>query len=127
MNYGEWPMKEQENTQNTVKLQKDWVGIVIDVIALSPVAIGVFVGGILLFKRIMRLLPFMFANWFISISVPFLILGFDIIWVIGMKKWQPMSDQLKVLKKILSVIVFAFSASMLIAVLGLLFLSYLFQ
>jgi hypothetical protein len=120
-------MMEQENNKTIEAQGRDWVEIVFEVIALTIIAAIVFIGGVLSFKRIMRLLPFLFANWFICISVPFLILGFDIIWVIGMKKWQPRSDQLKILKRILSVIVFAFSASMLIAVLGLLFLSYLFQ
>jgi len=38
-------MIEQGNNKNTYKPQRDWIDIVINVIALSPIAIGVFVGG----------------------------------------------------------------------------------
>ncbi|MBN2018601.1 MAG: hypothetical protein JW749_00055 [Sedimentisphaerales bacterium] len=108
-------MTEQDTEKKTNKPRRDWIGIVLDVIALTPIAIAVFIGGMYLFPRIGRFMPFWFANWFAGIAGPFLVLGFDILWIIGMKKWQPKSDQIRVLKKIISVTIYAFSASVLVS------------
>jgi hypothetical protein len=87
--------------------------IIFEVFFLTLLAVVIFVGGVYLFPRIIRFIPFLFANWFAGISGPFLVMGFDILWIIGMRKWRPMSEQLKILKIILSVSVFALSASLL--------------
>ncbi len=94
--------------------QRDWVNTVLEVITLTAIAIVVFIGGMYLFPRISRFLPFWFASWFAGIAGAFLVLGFDVLWGIGMIKWRPKSNQLKVLKKIVSVTVFAFSVSVLV-------------
>lgn len=52
-------------------------------------------------------------NWFFGPIGLFIILGFDIIWIIGMKIWKLKSVRIKIIKKILCVLVFALSASVL--------------
>ena len=103
-------MTEQENNKKTDEPQRNWVDIVVEVIALAPIAIVAFIGGMYLFARILnRFMPFCFFG----LIGPPLVLGFDILWVIAMKRWQPRTDQLRVLKKILSVTVYAVSVSAL--------------
>jgi hypothetical protein len=104
-------MIEQENNKKINKQKKDWIEIVFEVIALTLIATVVFIGGIYLLVRVIgRFIPF----WFSGLMGPLLILGFDTLWVIGIRKWRPKSNQLKVLKKIVSVTVLAFSASVLV-------------
>ena len=85
-------------------------GIICEIVFLGIVAIAVYVGATLLLgEPINRHMP----NWFFGPIGLFMILGFDIIWVIGMKIWKLKSVQVKIIKKILSVLVFALSASVL--------------
>ena len=104
-------MTEQGNAKKIGKPRRDWVGTVLEVITLTPIAIVVFIGGIyLLVKVIGRFIPF----WFSGLAGPLSVLGFDVLWCIVMRLWRPESNQLRVLKKILFVIVFSFSASILV-------------
>lgn len=103
-------MTEQENNEKTGEQERDWVEIVFEVIALTLVAIVVFIGGIYLVMRVIgRFIPL----WFSGFMGPLLILGLDLLWIIGIRMWRPRNNQLKVIKKIISVIVLSFSASVL--------------
>jgi len=82
----------------------------LEIIFLAIVAIAVYVGAILLLgKPINHHMP----NWFFGPIGFFMIFGFDIIWIIGMKLWKFKSVRIKIIKKILSVLVLALSASIL--------------
>jgi hypothetical protein len=103
-------MTEQENNKETDNPQRNWVDIAVDIIALTPIAIVAFIGGAYLLIRVIgRFVPF----WFSGIAGPLTVLAFDVLWAVIMKRWYPASDQMKLLKKILFVIVYAFSASVL--------------
>ncbi len=80
-----------------------------EIVFLVIMAIAIYVGGVLfLGKPIAHQMP-----WFFSPIGPFMILGFDIIWIIGMKLQKVKIVQIKIIKKILSVLVFSLSASLL--------------
>jgi hypothetical protein len=77
---------------------------------LTIEAIIIYVTGILLLGRpINRYMP----NWFFGPWGFVLVLGFDMFWILCIKLWCPKNERLKILKKIMSVAVFALSASIL--------------
>lgn len=76
---------------------------------LTIMAIAIYIGGILfLGKPIARLIP-----WFFGPIGFFMILLLDVIWIVGMKISKIKSVQMKIIKKISSVFVFALSGSLL--------------
>ncbi|MGB7582131.1 MAG: hypothetical protein WBL85_06765 [Sedimentisphaerales bacterium] len=102
---------EQENDKKPDNPQRNWVDTAMDIIFLTPIAIVAFIGGAYLLIRVIgRFVPF----WFSGIAGPLTVLAFDVLWGVIMKQWHPISDQMKVLKKILFVIVYAFSTSVLV-------------
>ncbi len=104
-------MTEKESKETIEGQGRDLVEIVFEIIVLTIIAVIVFIGGIYLVLRVIgRFIPF----WFSGLAGPLVVLGFDALWIIGTRKWRPKSNQLKVLKKILSITVFALSASVLV-------------
>lgn len=81
-----------------------------EIVFLGIVAIVVYGGGILLLgKPINRYMPVGFLNPLCFFSI----LALDAIWIIGMKFWRPKNETIRIIKKILSVLVLALSASVL--------------
>ncbi len=84
--------------------------IAFEIVFLTITAIVVYGGGILLLgEPINRHMP----NWFFSPIGFFMIIGIDIIWIFCVKLWKPKSVQMRIIIKILSVFIFALSASVL--------------
>jgi hypothetical protein len=80
-----------------------------EIVILSLIAIGVYVGGVLfLGKPISHRIP-----WFWGPLGIFAVLGFDTIWLVATRLHKPQSLQLKIAGKILSVVLFALSGSLL--------------
>jgi len=103
-------MTGKEKSNKIDDPQRDWVNTVLEVITLTAMAIGVFIGGIYLLVGIIgRFIPF----WFSGLAGLLLVLGFDVLWCVGMRWWRPRGNQLKVLKKIVSVTVLALSTAVL--------------
>lgn len=108
--FGVQIMVEQENNERINESKNNWFGTVLDAITIAPIALAVFIGGIwLLIKVIGRFMPY----WFSGFAGPVTVLGFDILLFVIMRWWRPRSGQLKALKKLLFVILFSFSASIL--------------
>jgi hypothetical protein len=85
--------------------------IICEVILLALLAIGVFIGGMCTFGKIIdRFVP----SCFFSIAGPPLVVAFYVLLCVIMKRWRPIDWRLKILKKAVFVAVFAFSISVLI-------------
>jgi len=103
-------MTGKEKSKKIDDPQRDWVNTVLEVITLIAMAIVVFIGGMYLLVRVIgRFIPF----WFSGLAGPLLVLGFDVLWCVGMRWWRPGGNQLKVLKKIVFVTVLALSTAVL--------------
>jgi len=84
--------------------------VAFEIVFLTIMAIVVYGGGILLLgEPINRHMP----NWFFCPIGLFLIIGLDIIWIFCIKLWKLNSVQMRIIKNILSVFIFALSASVL--------------
>jgi hypothetical protein len=80
-----------------------------EIVILSLIAIAVYVGGVLfLGKPISHRIP-----WFWGPLGLFGVLGFDTIWLVATRLHKPQSLQLRIAGKILSVVLFALSGSLL--------------
>ena len=77
------------------------------IVFLAIEALAVYVAGIVLLGSWINMYM---PNWFFGPAGLVLVLGFDALWV---RLWRPIDKRLKVLKKVLSVAVFALSASVL--------------
>jgi hypothetical protein len=79
-------------------------------VCLAIEAVAIYVAGIILLGRPIN---WYMPNWFFGPAGLILVLGFDTLWGMGIRLWRPIDERLKVLKKVLSVAVFALSASVL--------------
>jgi hypothetical protein len=108
-------MTEQENSKTIEKQGRDWVEIVFEIIALMIIAVIVFIGGMYLFPKMCRFIPFWLGRLlFATLAGPFVILGFVVLLGVSTKWWRPKNNQLRILKKILYVSLFALSTSLLV-------------
>ena len=97
-------MQNEEEKNQTGHLEKK-----LEIVFLIIMAIAIYIGGILfLGKPVNRLMP-----WFFSPIGFVVVLLADFIWVVVMKMSNVRSFQIRVAKKIVSVFIFALSASLL--------------
>ena len=76
--------------------QTDHFEKTLEIVLLSIMAIVIYIGGILfLGKPMAHRMP-----WYFSYIGPFMVLGFDFIWIIGIKSLKIKSIQTKIIKKI---------------------------
>ncbi len=97
-------MQEDES-----ELPKNRFDLGCEIVVLSLMAIGVYVGGVLfLGKPISHCIP-----WFWGPLGLFGVLGFDAMWIVATKLYKLESAQLRTTRKILSVFLLALSGSLL--------------
>jgi hypothetical protein len=81
-----------------------------EIIFLGMLAVAVYIGGLLL---LYFPIAFYMPKWFFGPLGCFIILGFDVIWVIGNRSWSPLKSRSQMTKKISSVLIFSLSTSVL--------------
>jgi uncharacterized membrane protein len=97
------------NTGEHAKL-KICTNLAYQVVFLTLLAILTYFGGIILLAKPIN---YYMPNWFFNPICFLSILIFDTIWIVWMKLWHPKSSTINIIRKILSVFVLAFSASIL--------------
>jgi len=97
-------MQDKEQKSQTNRFE-----IACQIVFLAIMAIAVYIGGVLLLgKPIAHHIP-----WFFGPIGPSIILLLNVTWIVGMKIWKLKTEQMKIIKKILSVFLFSLSASLL--------------
>jgi hypothetical protein len=107
-------LSQQLMQDDDQKSPANWFDRACEIVFLTAMAIGVWVGGTLLLAK---LLAKPIANymplWFLDRPFFFCILAFDAVWIIGMKLWRPKNVTINTIKKMVFVSVLALSASVL--------------
>jgi hypothetical protein len=92
------------------RLNKDFKMKKYEIACLGIEAVAIYVAGIVLLGRPIN---WYMPNWFFGPAGLVLVLGFDVLWGVCIRLWRPTNERLHGFKKVLSVAVFALSASVL--------------